>query len=129
MVTDNFNHELIARFKSNSDNGKFLISLPCGKNYGIHIEKDGFIFHSENAQLECQEGFKEINKDILAIHISGGTTEFLLIEKSDREYNTEIIGGSKDITFGQLIDRIGTDMDFPFPSGYHMEKYIKNNPF
>ncbi len=64
MVTDNFNHELIARFKSNSDNGKFLISLPCGKNYGIHIEKDGFIFHSENAQLECQEGFKEINKDI-----------------------------------------------------------------
>ncbi len=64
MVTDNQNQVLIATFKSNSDNGKFLISLPCGKNYGIHIEKAGFIFHSENAQIECQFGFKEINKEI-----------------------------------------------------------------
>ena len=64
MVTDNQNKELVGRFKSNSDNGKFLIALPCGKNYGIHIEKKGFIFHSENAQIECQSGYKEINKII-----------------------------------------------------------------
>ena len=64
MVTDNNTNELIAKFKSNSENGQFLVSLPCGKNYGIHIEKDGFIFHSENAQLECQVGFKEVKKEV-----------------------------------------------------------------
>jgi len=113
--------------------GSYMPVFTVGQHYGKVIAKTlncNYIeySHQENhIGASLIENYKEINKDILAIHISGGTTEFLSIEKSDRGYNTEIIGGSKDITFGQLIDRIGTDMDFPFPSGYHMEKYIKNN--
>lgn len=68
------------------------------------------------------------NKDkFLSIHMSGGTTEILLVDKNDLNetngYNIKIVGGSKDISFGQLIDRIGVKMGYSFPCG----KYIDYN--
>jgi N6-L-threonylcarbamoyladenine synthase len=49
------------------------------------------------------------NEKIALFHLSGGTTEILLDNK--------IIGGSKDISFGQLIDRLGVSAGFSFPAG------------
>jgi len=84
--------------------------------------------HQENhIGASLIENYQSIHNKILAIHISGGTTEFLSVRKSNSGYITDIIGGSIDITFGQLIDRLGTIMNFPFPSGLHMDKFIKNN--
>lgn len=64
------------------------------------------------------------NKDkFLAVHMSGGTTEILLVEKKNNNYNMEIVGGSLDISFGQLIDRLGVKLNYNFPCG----KYIDDN--
>lgn len=64
------------------------------------------------------------NKDkFLAVHMSGGTTEILLLEKNDNIYNIKIVGGSLDISFGQLIDRLGVSLNYNFPCG----KYIDEN--
>ncbi|MDY6038092.1 MAG: O-sialoglycoprotein endopeptidase [Eubacterium sp.] len=49
----------------------------------------------------------------ICFHFSGGTTEALLYDK----HKLKIIGGSKDISFGQLIDRIGVVLGFDFPCG------------
>jgi N6-L-threonylcarbamoyladenine synthase len=103
-----------------------------GQNYGKIIAKTldcSYIeySHQENhiaASLFSE--YKSINEKVLAIHMSGGTTEFLNVKKDVKGYSAEILGGTKDITFGQLIDRIGTLMEFPFPCGLHMEKYIEN---
>lgn len=38
--------------------------------------------------------------------MSGGTTEIVLVNKEKcGKYEFEIIGGTKDVSFGQLIDR------------------------
>lgn len=58
--------------------------------------------------------FKENN--FLGLHISGGTTELLKIVKSDN-YSIEIAGGTRDISAGQFIDRIGVAMGYGFPAG------------
>jgi outer membrane protein OmpA-like peptidoglycan-associated protein len=63
-ITDNESKETIAQYKSNSANGNYLISLPSGKNYGITIEKEGHLFHSENITLSDKDGFKEVTKEI-----------------------------------------------------------------
>ncbi|MCC3867280.1 O-sialoglycoprotein endopeptidase [Terrisporobacter mayombei] len=64
------------------------------------------------------------NKDkFLAVHMSGGTTEILLVEKKDTNYNMEIVGGSLDVSFGQLVDRLGVRLNYNFPCG----KYIDEN--
>lgn len=57
----------------------------------------------------------------LAWHLSGGTTELLLIEPEDRNVKCTKIGGTTDISAGQLIDRTGQLLQLPFPSGKHLD--------
>lgn len=63
-LIDNSLNEVIASFRSNSNTGKYLVSLPAGKNYGIAVKKDGYLFHSENFDLKATEEFQEVQKDI-----------------------------------------------------------------
>ena len=56
-----------------------------------------------------------------AFHVSGGTTDILLVTPSDRSFSVEQIGGSADINAGQAIDRTGVLMGLSFPCGKEME--------
>lgn len=42
----------IQRISPIENEGEFLLCLPAGKNYGLSIEKDGYLFCSENFDLE-----------------------------------------------------------------------------
>ena len=58
----------------------------------------------------------------LAWHLSGGTTELLLVEPEGRNVRCTKIGGTTDISAGQLIDRTGQLLELPFPSGKHLDQ-------
>lgn len=58
----------------------------------------------------------------LAWHLSGGTTELLLVEPCGKNVNCNRIGGTSDISAGQLIDRTGQLLGLPFPSGKHLDR-------
>ena len=62
-----------------------------------------------------------LEKNHLAWHLSGGTTELLLVEPEGRNVKCTRIGGTTDISAGQLIDRTGQLLDLPFPSGKHLD--------
>ncbi|MFI3253879.1 MAG: DNA-binding protein [Eubacteriales bacterium] len=54
----------------------------------------------------------------LSWHLSGGTTELLKVTPEPQgQISVEIIGGTKDISAGQLIDRTGQKLGLAFPSG------------
>ena len=55
---------------------------------------------------------------LLAVHLSGGTTDLLVMD----EEHVEQIGGSADLHAGQLVDRAGVAMGLGFPSGEELEK-------
>ena len=57
----------------------------------------------------------------LAWHLSGGTTELLLVEPEGKNVCCTKIGGTTDISAGQLIDRTGQLLELPFPSGKHLD--------
>ena len=57
----------------------------------------------------------------LAWHLSGGTTELLLVEPEGKNVRCTKIGGTTDISAGQLIDRTGQLLELPFPSGKHID--------
>ena len=63
-LVDNQLNQVIATFKSNSASGKFLVSLPAGKNYGIAVKKENYLFHSENFDIPAASGYQEYVKDI-----------------------------------------------------------------
>lgn len=58
-----------------------------------------------------------LDKPILSWHLSGGTTELLLVEPVNGMPQMKILGGTEDISAGQLIDRTGKRLDVPFPAG------------
>jgi N6-L-threonylcarbamoyladenine synthase len=59
------------------------------------------------------------NESFLAWHISGGTSELLFSETGDSRLSA--VGGSKDISFGQLIDRVGVALGLDFPAGARLD--------
>ncbi len=65
-----------------------------------------------------------LDRPFLAWHLSGGTTELLRVEpEEDRvAVRAEILGGTSDISAGQLIDRTGVLLGLPFPAGKGVEK-------
>ncbi len=62
-----------------------------------------------------------IKGEFTAVHLSGGTTEILNCEYKNNRFNAEICGGTRDISAGQLIDRIGVKLGMKFPCGKGMD--------
>ena len=58
----------------------------------------------------------------LAWHLSGGTTELLLVEPEGKNVRCTRIGGTSDISAGQLIDRTGQLLGLPFPAGKYLDQ-------
>ncbi len=68
-------------------------------------------------------GSEELMHDrFAAFHVSGGTTELLLVRESALGFDAELVGGTKDLNAGQIIDRIGVFLGMPFPAGPHLER-------
>ena len=62
-------------------------------------------------------------KPFLAFHASGGTTELLYAEPNEEiGFSAEIVGCTKDISAGQLVDRVGVMLGLSFPCGGELEK-------
>lgn len=54
----------------------------------------------------------------VAVHLSGGTTESLRVDGE----TVTLLGRSLDIHAGQLVDRLGVLLGFPFPAGAALEQ-------
>lgn len=113
---------------------QFVSYMPVfvvGKNQAYIISK---LLNTKYIEFSHQEGHiaaglinyaKPIDK-FLSLHISGGTTELLLVENSLDNLNISIIGGSLDISLGQLIDRIGVYLGLGFPCGNELDVLSKS---
>lgn len=55
--------------------------------------------------------------DLLAVHLSGGTTEVLCL----RGESLTLLGKTLDLHAGQVVDRTGVALGLPFPAGPHLE--------
>lgn len=74
----------------------------------------------QEGHIEAIRQYSEIKnrEEFICYHLSGGTTEILHIKNK----NIKIIGGTKDIAFGQLIDRIGVKLNMDFPCGKKLDE-------
>ena len=63
---------------------------------------------------------------LLAWHLSGGTTELLHVAPQGWNLACTRIGGTTDISAGQLIDRTGRLLGLPFPSGKELDRLSRD---
>ncbi|HWR23030.1 MAG TPA: hypothetical protein VN366_06065 [Feifaniaceae bacterium] len=67
-----------------------------------------------------------LKKDFLSLHISGGTTELVLIQMDGgRIGELKLMGGTSDLHAGQFVDRVGVNMGLPFPAGMELERLAR----
>ncbi len=64
-----------------------------------------------------------LNEKFIAFHLSGGTTEAVLVEPdSELIIKCTEVADSLDLKAGQAVDRVGTMLGLPFPSGKYLEE-------
>lgn len=62
-------------------------------------------------------------KPFLAFHISGGTTDMLLVSPREKTiFNIKQIGASLDLKAGQAVDRVGAMLELSFPAGSYLDE-------
>lgn len=69
-----------------------------------------------------------INSKFIAFHVSGGTSQALLVEPNGKYFKTTLISDSLDLKAGQAVDRVGVMLGLDFPCGPELEKLaLKSN--
>lgn len=122
-LIDNEKNQVLATFKSNVSTGKYLVTLPSGKNYGIAVKSEGYLFHSENFNLPESADYQEFSLDFALKKIEVGSTVILkniffdfnqsdIKPESENELN-RLVGLLKDnstvkLEIGSHTDNIGS---------------------
>lgn len=78
----------------------------------------------QEGHIAAGEGSTEVvpADHFLAVHISGGTTDLLDVQRLADGYEIAELGTSIDLHAGQFVDRVGVALGLPFPAGPHMEQ-------
>ncbi len=63
-------------------------------------------------------------KRFLAFHVSGGTTQLLLVNE---KLETTLVASSSDLKAGQAVDRTGVMLGFPFPAGKYVDELAQKS--
>ena len=97
----------------------YSLSAACGAEVSEFSHQSGHIMaaaYSSGAQERLFSG------RFFAFHVSGGTTEALLVSPQADGFSVEIVGGTLDLNAGQLIDRTGVMLGLDFPCGAALER-------
>lgn len=78
-----------------------------------------FTTHQRGHLRAAQIGIASLPQPYVAIHISGGTTDFLQVDEAGQITR---FACSRDLHAGQLVDRIGVLLGLPFPCGKELER-------
>lgn len=87
--------EIVAESYSNSASGKFLLSLPYGKEYALNVSKKGYLFYSDNFKLNKGEKNEPFVKNVGLQPIEKGESVvlnniFFETAKYDLKENSEV---------------------------------------
>ncbi|MBQ2847506.1 MAG: peptidase M22 [Clostridia bacterium] len=105
----------------------FLVGVNAASCIGAAMRKPVYHFSHQAghiaAALYSSGNLKLINEKFIAFHVSGGTSEMLLVTPDgERTFDVKIIGETLDLNCGQAVDRCGVMMGLRFPCGKELEK-------
>lgn len=82
------------------------------------------------AALYGSQSMDLLGRPFLAFHVSGGTTDALLVTPhTDTVLSCKVVASSLDLKAGQLIDRVGGMLGLPFPAGPALDALSQQTAF
>lgn len=131
-VRETFFGELIAVAYSSRPrpvDGSYMPVFLAGEGFARAIAYaaniPSFAFSHQEGHLEAVKTYSSLREssEFLFCHFSGGTCELLDVNENSRGfYEISQVGGSYDISYGQVIDRAGVMMGYEFPAGEILDK-------
>jgi len=102
----------------------FLAGESFGRTLAAALDIPVYGFSHQEGHIEAVKSYSKLDGEdsFMSCHFSGGTSELLKVTRNDIGYDIDIIGGSKDIAFGQVIDRAGVMLGMCFPAGEELDK-------
>ena len=103
----------------------FMAGLNAAKLLSSSLAVPLYTFsHQEGHVASVLKSFEtEMSDDkTIFFHLSGGTTEALLATRDDIHFDLDIVGGTKDISVGKLLDRAGVALGYNFPAGKYIDQ-------
>jgi N6-L-threonylcarbamoyladenine synthase len=111
----------------------FLVGSSQGQNLAAVLDVPFFAHSHQQGHLAAaawSAGRLELlDRPFLAWHLSGGTTELLRVEPQGSTVTAQIVGGTSDISAGQLIDRTGVLLGLNFPAGKALDALYAQSDF
>lgn len=111
--------------------GSYMPCFLCGEGLAdslgtvnkIHVHKTSHQIGHILAALFSAQKLELVNEKFIAFHVSGGTTDCLLVNPDkEKVFDITEIGSSLDIKAGQAVDRVGLMLGLKFPCGKELEK-------
>ena len=105
----------------------FLVGKGCAFSLAAALHVPVYEFsHQENHALAAIRKYPALwGKPFYMMHMSGGTMDVLSCIWQGECMEITTLMDSKDITAGQLIDRVGVSLGLHFPCGKELEKLVE----
>ena len=94
-------NKILATFTANATTGKYLVSLPSGKNYGLIVRYEGYLFHSENFNIPATAAYQEDEKNIVLKRIEVGSV--IVLKNIFYDYNKSTLRDESKNELNRLI--------------------------
>lgn len=109
----------------------FLVGISVARSLANAMKVPLYNFSHQDghiaAALYSANQLSLINNDFLAFHISGGTSQALLVAPTEKYFTTVKVSDSLDLKAGQAVDRVGVMLGLDFPCGPELEKLANNS--
>jgi outer membrane protein OmpA-like peptidoglycan-associated protein/tetratricopeptide (TPR) repeat protein len=74
IVTDLDTQQPVGIYNSNASSGRYTVILPAGKNYGVTVEAQGYLFYSKNIDIPKLDHYVEYKDEICLSKLKKGST-------------------------------------------------------
>lgn len=102
--------------------GALHVGLQAAKTLAMLYNKPLIPVHHLAGHIYANEYVGELKFPLLAVVVSGGNTELVIMEK---ELDFKIIGRTRDDAVGECFDKVARVLGLPYPGGIPIDKFAK----
>ncbi|HQL70451.1 MAG TPA: OmpA family protein, partial [Bacteroidales bacterium] len=113
--------ETISVMNSNSATGKYLVSLPSGKNYGIAVKAPEYLFYSENFDIPEAQDYQEVTKDIVLSKVAVGSK--IILKNIFFDYDKATIRPESENELTRLVTLLNAYPKMTIEIGGHTDNH------
>ena len=99
--------------------GSLLVGVECAKTLSFLYNKPLIPVHHISGHIYANNLVKRLEFPLIALVISGGHTELILMEK---DYSFKKLGGTLDDAVGECYDKVGRVIGVEYPGGPVIDK-------